>query len=180
MTSKDFVTPGSDRCYSLLPTPIGTVLLIGDGSALTGLSLGTDRRPIEVPAGLVRDDASLGTAREELGRYLSGEGRAFTCPLAPRGTPFQLAVWRAVLAIPYGETRSYTDIAQAVGRPGAVRAVGAANAANPISLIIPCHRVIGRDGDLRGYGWGLPRKRWLLAMESGVRCPAAERQAWEA
>ncbi|HJT59839.1 MAG TPA: methylated-DNA--[protein]-cysteine S-methyltransferase, partial [Ktedonobacteraceae bacterium] len=105
---------------------------------------------------------------DELARYMAGERLQFTCPLDMRGTAFQVAVWQELLHIPYGETRSYLDIAQAIGRPAAVRAVGAANGANPIAIIVPCHRVIGSNGSLTGYGGGLPAKEWLLALEKGV------------
>ncbi|MCA9677318.1 MAG: methylated-DNA--[protein]-cysteine S-methyltransferase, partial [Myxococcales bacterium] len=105
--------------------------------------------------------------RAQLAAYLDGARRAFDVPLAPAGTPFQLAVWDALLAIPYGATESYGALARRLGRPHAARAVGAANGQNPISIIVPCHRVIGADGSLTGYGGGLPAKRWLLAHEQG-------------
>jgi O-6-methylguanine DNA methyltransferase len=107
----------------------------------------------------------LQIATDELKRYLSGERVQFSCPLDLHGTPFQLMVWRELCNIPYGETRSYRDIARAISRPSAVRAVGAANGANPVAIIVPCHRVVGSDGRLVGYGGGLPTKEWLLAME---------------
>jgi methylated-DNA-[protein]-cysteine S-methyltransferase len=102
----------------------------------------------------------------ELEAYFGGKLKKFTLPLDLRGTPFQKAVWEALLRIPYGETRSYSDIAQAIGKPAATRAVGLANGANPVSLIVPCHRVIGKSGDLVGYGGGLERKRTLLELEA--------------
>ncbi len=102
---------------------------------------------------------------DELRRYFAGERLDFSCPLDLYGTPFQLEVWQALCRIPYGETRSYAQIAQAIGRPLAVRAVGAANGANPVGIIVPCHRVIGSNGSLTGYGGGLPMKEWLLALE---------------
>lgn len=105
---------------------------------------------------------------KQLQQYFRGERRAFSIPLDPIGTPFQVSVWRALLTIPYGETRSYRDIAVAIGNPKAVRAVGMANNRNPISFIIPCHRVIGSDGSLVGYGGGLPLKRWLLSLEENL------------
>ena len=107
-------------------------------------------------------------AADELRRYFSGERIQFSCPLDLHGTPFQLAVWQALQAIPYGETRSYGQIAQAIGRPSASRAVGAANGANPVAIIVPCHRVIGSNGALTGYGGGVPTKAWLLSLE-GVK-----------
>jgi O-6-methylguanine DNA methyltransferase len=110
----------------------------------------------------------LQQAVQELQRYFAGEKIAFSCPLDLRGTPFQISVWQALRDIPYGETRSYAEIARATGRSSAVRAVGAANGANPIAIIVPCHRVIGSNGTLTGYGGGLPTKSWLLSLE-GVR-----------
>lgn len=107
----------------------------------------------------------LDRATRELEEYLCGTRRTFTLPLAPSGTAFQRAVWDALVAIPFGETRSYSEIATAIGRPRAVRAVGAANALNPISVVVPCHRVIGSGGDLTGYAGGIARKRWLLDHE---------------
>jgi methylated-DNA-[protein]-cysteine S-methyltransferase len=105
------------------------------------------------------------TVNGQLQEYFSGKRQAFTFPLAPRGTPFQLAVWNALLEIPYGDTISYAELARRIGKPSAVRAVGAANGANPIPVIIPCHRVIGSNGTLTGYGGGIERKQWLLALE---------------
>lgn len=101
----------------------------------------------------------------QLVEYFSGKRKTFDFPLAPRGTEFQLAVWNALLEIPYGDTVTYAELARRIGRPAAVRAVGAANGANPIPVIIPCHRVIGSNGTLTGYGGGIERKQWLLALE---------------
>lgn len=101
----------------------------------------------------------------EIEEYFAGARREFTIPLTPRGTEFQLAVWNALLDVPYGDTISYAELARRIGRPAAVRAVGAANGANPIPVIIPCHRVIGSNGTLTGYGGGIERKQWLLAHE---------------
>jgi len=120
---------------------------------------------------VVRDEvvAPLRQAVDELQRYFSGERVQFSCPLDLRGTPFQVKVWQELWRIPYGETRSYGQIACAVERPSASRAVGAANGANPIAIIVPCHRVIGSDGSLTGYGGGLPTKAWLLSLEGVSR-----------
>lgn len=107
----------------------------------------------------------LRQAVDQLQRYFAGEHLQFSCPLDLRGTVFQVAVWQELYRVPYGETRSYAQIAQAIGRPKAVRAVGAANGANPIAVIVPCHRIIGSDGSMTGYGGGLPMKEWLLALE---------------
>ena len=109
--------------------------------------------------------APLAIAMDELRRYYAGERLTFTCPLDLHGTTFQTQVWQALCDIPFGETRSYGDVARAIGRPKAVRAVGAANGANPVPIIIPCHRVIGSNGTLTGYGGGLPVKSWLLELE---------------
>jgi len=109
--------------------------------------------------------ALLQQAIDELRRYLAGERLHFTCPLDLRGTPFQVAVWQELVRIPYGEIRTYSEIARAIGRPTATRAVGMANGANPVAIIVPCHRVIGSNGTLTGYGGGLPTKRWLLTLE---------------
>jgi len=102
---------------------------------------------------------------KQLSEYFSGKRTVFELDLSPRGTPFQLAVWNALLEIPYGDTISYAELARRIGKPSAVRAVGAANGANPIPVIIPCHRVIGSNGTLTGYGGGIERKQWLLALE---------------
>ena len=115
----------------------------------------------------IEDEGALGAALAQFAEYFAGARRAFDLPLDPRGTPFQCAVWRAVAAIPWGETRSYSEIAAAIGRPAAVRAVGAANGANRLPPVIPCHRVVGADGRLTGYAGGLAMKRLLLEMERG-------------
>jgi methylated-DNA-[protein]-cysteine S-methyltransferase len=115
----------------------------------------------------------LGEAARQLGEYFAGVRRAFDLPLDLRGTPFQLRVWNALLRIPYGETRTYGQLAAALGQPGAARAVGAANGANPVGIIVPCHRVVAAGGGLGGFGGGLDRKRFLLALESASSaCPA--------
>ena len=114
------------------------------------------------------DIAPLRQAMDQLRRYLAEERLQFSCPLDLRGTPFQVAVWQELYRIPYGQTRSYAQIAQAIERPKAVRAVGAANGANPVAVIVPCHRVIGSNGTLTGYGGGLPMKHWLLTLEGVV------------
>ncbi len=113
----------------------------------------------------------LRQALDQLRRYFAGERVQFSCPLDLRGTAFQISVWKELYRIPYGQTRTYAQIADAIGSPKAVRAVGAANGANPVAVIVPCHRVIGSNGALTGYGGGLPMKEWLLALE-GVAPPA--------
>jgi methylated-DNA-[protein]-cysteine S-methyltransferase len=122
--------------------------------------------PHEVAPEWVRDDAPFAAAHAQLDEYFAGDRTEFDLPLHPSGTPFQLKVWDALRTIPYGEVRSYGEIAEQIGKPGAARAVGLANGRNPISIIVPCHRVIGASGALTGYGGGLERKQALLDLES--------------
>ena len=147
-----------------LDSPVGTIHLVGLDGALTGLYLDESRHPGPV----VPDEGRLDDARRQVEEYFAGERTTFELDLAPTGTPFQLAVWDALRTVGYGETASYVEIARRIGRPTASRAVGAANGRNPISLIVPCHRVIGASGRLVGYGWGVDRKRWLLDHELRV------------
>jgi methylated-DNA-[protein]-cysteine S-methyltransferase len=150
---------------TVLTSPIGEIVLTGADDALIGVFMGMP------PGGLDpawrRDTGPFRAATEQLDAYFSGELRHFALPLRPHGTAFQLAVWEQLRAIPYGETRSYGELAAQLGHPGASRAVGAANGSNPLPIVVPCHRVIGADGRLTGFGGGLPRKQWLLAMERG-------------
>jgi methylated-DNA-[protein]-cysteine S-methyltransferase len=154
--------------YDSIDTPIGPLLLLGDGEGLVELGLPERGKLAQPPAGAQASKAKLRAAAHQLGEYFAGTRSQFDLPLHPSGTAFQLEVWGALLTIPYGETVSYKDIAQRIGRPRAVRAVGAANGANPLAIIVPCHRVIGSHGDLVGYGGGLPIKRWLLAHERQI------------
>lgn len=151
--------------YCLHDSPLGPLLLAGDSAGLRQLDFVT-----EVPAPAdhwqLRPQPFSGL-RQQLDHYFAGQRRSFDWPLAPAGTAFQQQVWQALLAIPYGQTRSYGQQAAAIGRPRAVRAVGAANGANPIAILIPCHRVIGSNGQLTGYVGGLPLKAALLALEQG-------------
>jgi methylated-DNA-[protein]-cysteine S-methyltransferase len=114
------------------------------------------------------DHAVLRDARRQLEAYFDGTRREFDLPLAPRGTQFQLAVWQSLRGIPYGDTISYAQLAQRIGKPNAMRAVGAANGRNPLPIVVPCHRVIGANGDLTGFGGGLPTKRFLLELEGAI------------
>jgi methylated-DNA-[protein]-cysteine S-methyltransferase len=148
------------------PSPVGGLTLVSNGDALLTCEF-EGRATIRATPGSRRGDRVLELARRELDAFFAGRLREFTIPLAPRGTPFQQRVWRALRAIPYGETRSYGQIAAAIGARDAVRAVGAANGANPIAIIVPCHRVIGANGSLTGFGGGLDRKRFLLELERG-------------
>lgn len=140
-------------------SPIGALTLTEENDRIVGLQFGGDG---------AANDASfvLDEAEKQLQAYFSGTRRDFDLPLAPVGTPFQRAVWDALRAIPYGETRTYAQLAASVGRPKACRAVGMANNRNPIAILIPCHRVIGADGSLTGYAGGLDAKKTLLALES--------------
>jgi methylated-DNA-[protein]-cysteine S-methyltransferase len=137
------------------------VLITEEDSAITGVYFGA-----EIPAGFVKAETTLmKKAATQIEEYLNGKRKKFSLPLAMHGTEFQMNVWRALQTIPYGETRSYKEIAELVNRPKAVRAVGMANHRNPISIIVPCHRVIGHNGSLTGYGGGLSLKRRLLELE---------------
>jgi methylated-DNA-[protein]-cysteine S-methyltransferase len=156
------------------PSPIGSIRLTSDGDRLTGLYLEepptTDDShasdaPLGAERGADRQAQPFAQALRQLEAYFTGTGRAFDVPLRLDGTPFQRQVWSALTEIPYGETWSYAQLARRIGNPKACRAVGLANGSNPISIIVPCHRVIGADGSLTGYGGGLERKRWLLAHE---------------
>lgn len=137
---------------------------MGDGESLRGLHFAAGASPAP---GASADRAAFASVLAQLGEYFAGARRTFDVPLDLRGSEFQRAVWAALLEIPYGETASYGEIARRVGRPGKARAVGRANGSNPIAVIVPCHRVIGADGTLTGYGGGLERKRLLLDLESG-------------
>ena len=155
------------NAYVTVDSPIGRLLLQTDGDSLTGLYMDVPDRPI---SGMNdrREDANVGPLPEavrQLGEYFAGNRREFALPLRMHGTEFQLRVWRALTEIPYGETRSYGELAKRIGNPNASRAVGLANGRNPVSILVPCHRVIGAEGSLTGYGGGLPRKQWLLAHE---------------
>jgi len=153
--------------FTRLVSPIGELLLTSNGKALTGLYLEEfSGGPAPVPAaGWVAEAGPFAEATAQINAYFAGERTSFSLALAPSGTEFQQAVWAALATIPFGVTWSYGELATRLGRPGAARAVGLANGSNPIAIIIPCHRVIGADGSLTGYGGGLPRKRWLLEHE---------------
>ncbi len=161
----------SGATYAWMESPIGTLLVAGGGGGVVAVRFEAHGEPAEPDDGWTWDDASVGDAMMQLREYFAGQRREFTLPLNPEGTGFQREVWMALRAIPYGQTRSYGEIAREIGRPKAVRAVGAANGANPIPIIVPCHRVIGADGSLTGFGGGLPAKRFLLEMERRAAVP---------
>lgn len=158
----------ADLTYDVVPAPIGRLIVASNGSAIVGVWMAnaspSDDRWMERRG----NDSCLGQARDELTAYFDGRRRTFDVPLAPNGTDFQRRVWLALRDIPYGETISYAELARRVGSVAAVRAVGAANGRNPIPIIIPCHRVIGSDGSLTGFGGGIERKRWLLQHEGAL------------
>ena len=165
--------------YIDIESPLGTLRLTACDGAITHIHLPTDAEP--KPDGLVAGggDASsavLWAASQQLDEYFAGRRRQFDLPLAPSGTSFQRTAWRALSAIPFGETRSYGEQARAIGRPKAVRAVGGANGRNPIAIVVPCHRVIGSDGNLTGYAGGEPAKRWLLNHEALVCKKVSEKR----
>ena len=155
------------NAYVTVDSPIGRLLLQTDGVSLIGLYMDVPDRPIQGMSDWL-EDANAGPLPEavrQLGEYFAGKRRGFDLPLRLDGTPFQQRVWRALTEIPYGETWSYGALAKRIGNPNASRAVGLANGRNPISILVPCHRVIGADGSLTGYGGGVQRKQWLLAHE---------------
>lgn len=160
--------PESSTYYSILPSPVGDLTLTSDGKALTAVYFDAPKYGPTSTDGWIRDDALLANARRQLDEYFRGDRTTFDLALAPSGTDFQRSVWRALTDIPFAATTSYGAIAGQIGKPSASRAVGAANGRNPISIIVPCHRVVGSGGDLTGYGGGLDRKRWLLDHEAVV------------
>jgi methylated-DNA-[protein]-cysteine S-methyltransferase len=160
--------------YRVLKTPIGGLLLARDAAGLRlihfAVAVGADLKvgPYVKP-NWRRDDEAFADVAAQLTEYFAGRRRTFELPLAPQGTPFQQRVWKALLDIPYGETISYGELAARIGRRSASRAVGLANGSNPLPIVIPCHRVIGSNGKLTGYGGGLAIKERLLALEHGTR-----------
>ncbi len=153
-------------CYQWIDSPTGELLLVADEYGLREVAFAEGRKPPRVEPAWMCDDALLREPIRQLRAFFAGELRRFDLPLKPEGTAFQLRVWDALREIPFGETRSYGELARRVGNPTASRAVGLANGANPIAIIVPCHRVIGSNGKLTGYGGGLENKRWLLDFEA--------------
>ena len=158
-------------CYSRVEdSPVGPLLLAGNRDGLHVLSFGVGSRPREIdPSWLLDTTGVLTGVKEELHDYFAGRLKRFSMPLVLEGTSFQNQVWKELCRIPYGETISYLELANRIKNPKAVRAVGMANGANPIAIIVPCHRVIGSNGSLTGFGGGLPTKRALLDLERGQR-----------
>jgi methylated-DNA-[protein]-cysteine S-methyltransferase len=151
--------------YTYLDSPLGALLVVRDDVGLTALYLPSGRHAVTVAPEWIRDDDGFGDVRTQLEEYFAGDRQTFDLPLHPTGTAFQQRVWSALLEIPYGQTTSYGKTAAAIGAPTASRAVGLANGQNPLPIIVPCHRVIGANGSLTGYGGGLDAKRWLLSHE---------------
>jgi methylated-DNA-[protein]-cysteine S-methyltransferase len=153
------------RTHTVVPSPIGPLTVVReDDGALVRLAMSPPSR-LDAEERGERTEEEFADVVRQLGEYFAGERTAFDLPLRPVGSPFELAVWDQLTRIPYGETRSYGYVAKAVGEPGGAQAVGAANGRNPLAIVVPCHRVIGADGSLVGFGGGLPRKRFLLDLE---------------
>ena len=152
--------------YSFVDSPLGRLLLAGNDSALCYVGLPEGKARITPRQGWQLVDNGFPEAAQQLQEYFSGARESFSIGLSPTGTDFQRSVWSALREIPYGQTRTYKQIAEVVGRPRAVRAVGAANGANPLPILVPCHRVIGASGSLTGFGGGLAAKSYLLGLES--------------
>jgi len=170
MTTPFDTAPAGELRHAVAPTPFGDFTVVGDDAALTAVHFPGETPPETGSWGApveVADHPILRHAAEQLSAFLAGERHEFDLPLRPHGTDFQRQAWAALLQIPYGQTRSYREQAESVGRPTAVRAVGAANGRNPIPVVIPCHRVIGSGGALTGYAGGTPLKVRLLDLESG-------------
>lgn len=154
--------------YDEMPSPVGTLRLVADAHGLRQVWFERERHPKRASPSWVRSATAVAFARVQLEEYFAGTRQAFELQLHPLGTPFQLKVWQELGRIPYGETISYGELARRIGQPAAVRAVGAANGRNPLPIVLPCHRVIGADGSLTGFGGGLPTKRHLLSLEAQI------------
>jgi len=154
--------------YDEMDSPVGTLRLVADSYGLREIWFERERHPKKASPNWIRAAEPLAFARVQLEEYFAGERQHFELPLHPHGTPFQLAVWDELGRIPYGVTISYGELARRIDKPQAVRAVGAANGRNPLPIVLPCHRVIGADGSLTGFGGGLPTKRYLLMLEDSI------------
>ncbi len=155
--------------YTHVDSPVGPLLLAAGNEGLCCVEFEVSRHPARIGADWQQgSNAIIEEARRQLREYFAGERRAFDLPLAPRGTEFQRNVWWRLAEIPFGETISYAQLAARVGKPTATRAVGAANGRNPLPIVLPCHRVIGADGSLTGFGGGLPTKQFLLRLEGAL------------
>ena len=159
-------TVPDDLFYTHLDSPVGPLLVAGDGDVLHFLSFASGSKAFGPRAGWTERAAPFAEVKAQLDAYFAGRLTAFDLPLALHGTPFQNQEWLALRDIPYGERRTYCWMAAKLGRPAASRAVGAANGANPLPIILPCHRLVGANGSLTGFGGGIERKRFLLELES--------------
>ena len=151
--------------YTYLESPVGRLMLAGNSEGLAEIRFMEGRRPTSPDESWLVDERPFREAAAQFRAYFDGKLREFNLHLVPRGTQFQLQVWSALREIPYGTTISYAELARRIGKPKAVRAVGAANGKNPLAIVVPCHRVIGSDGSLTGYGGGMRNKKFLLALE---------------
>ena len=167
--------PEGPTRYAWYDSPVGRLLLAGCPDGLTLISFPSGSRRQRPAAGWQRDDAAFAAAMTQLAEYFAGTRKAFSLPLRPAGTAFQLSVWSALREIPFGATLSYGELARRIGHPAAARAVGAANGANPLPIVVPCHRVIGADRSLTGFGGGLDTTRFRLAHEARLS-PTLARQ----
>lgn len=163
--------------YSYFDSPIGRIFVQGDGRFLTGLFMPNHKGWGGPDATWCHSDQPFAEVREQLTEYFTGQRQSFDLPLKPEGTQFQRRVWQELVQIPFGTTISYAQLAERVGNSSASRAVGSANGRNPISIVVPCHRVIGASGQLTGYGGGLERKQWLIDWEGQVLCKAQANSA---
>ena len=154
--------------YCYMKSPVGKLLLAGDPDGLKHINFPDEKKPVTPGPDWLEKPAFFISAAAELEEYFAGKRRRFSIDIAPQGTSFQLSVWRSLQRVPYGKTISYGQLARQVGNPKASRAVGAANGANPVPIIIPCHRVIGASGDLTGFGGGLEVKKYLLELEKAI------------
>jgi methylated-DNA-[protein]-cysteine S-methyltransferase len=152
-------------CYTYFDSPLGQLLVQGDGDFVTGLLVPNHKRWPDLGSSWNRTDAPFAAVRRQLAEYFAGTRQHFDVPLKLGGTPFQKRVWQELQRIPFGETISYAQLAARVGKPAAARAVGHANGRNPVAIIVPCHRVIGANGKLTGYASGTDKKEWLLSWE---------------
>lgn len=162
------MTPATNLVHSVLPSPVGPLTVVRTPDGVCGLYMAVTKRPLRAEDLGPRDDAAFDDVRAQLAAYFAGELREFDLPLDLHGTEFQRRVWERLLAVPYAQTATYQQLALDLGDANAVRAVGTANGSNPVSIIVPCHRVIGSDGSLTGYAGGLGRKRFLLDLETRV------------
>jgi methylated-DNA-[protein]-cysteine S-methyltransferase len=165
-------TLSGQRVHTTIESALGDLTVVAEADQLTGLYFAEHRRAPSIDTLGDRDDAGFEEVRRQLGEYFAGERREFDLFVAPAGDAFQQRVWRLLTRIPYGQTRSYGDLAEQLGDPALAQAVGAANGRNPMSVIVPCHRVVGADGSLVGYAGGLERKRHLLALEEPAQVKA--------